>query len=292
MKSSQPLCVAGAKRSIQSRRRFSPAWLALVCLLLIPSLASALEVPAAPAQWYNDSASLLDSSSADALNAKLRAFEQSSGAQLIMYVFPSLEGEALEDFTIKCAEQWKVGNKKYDNGLIVFVFVKEKKVRLEVGYGLEPTVTDAFSSDVIRNEISPHFKQGDFAGGLNAAADALIAKISGTNAPVAPVTPAAGRGSARAGGIDAGSIFIIAMIFLFFILPLLRRGRRGGRGGCGGCFWPLMFLNSGGGGTFGGGGFSSGGGWGGGGGGGWGGGGGGFSGGGGSFGGGGASGGW
>ena len=248
--------------------------------------AFALDVPPPPAQWFTDAANVVDSSQASALNEKLRDFEQSSGAQFIIYVFPSLEGESMEDFTIRCAEKWKVGNKKYDNGLILFVFVKERKIRIEVGYGLEGTVTDAMSSRVIRDYIAPHFKEGDYAGGLNAGADALIALITKKEAPVAPVqtTQRSRRSRATDGCAIPPALIIFGVIFLIFVLPRMMSGRRTSSG-CGGCFWPMFFLGGGGRGiTFGGGG---GGGWGGGGGGF-----GGFSGGGGSFGGGGASGGW
>lgn len=251
----------------------SSLWLAALILLAAAVGASALEVPPPPAAWFTDKAGLIEPAAAEALNSKLANFEQTSGAQFIIYVFPTLDNEALEDFTIRCAEKWKVGNKKYDNGLILFVFVKERKLRIEVGYGLEPTITDAFASRVIRQYIAPHFASGDYAGGLNAGADALIAEIQHKEAPVPPVQ-AAPSGSAQAGSI-ATLIFVIFAIIL--IASLVTRSRPG----CGGCFWPLFFMG-GGGRTFGGGG------WGGGGGGGFG----GFSGGGGSFGGGGASGGW
>ncbi|HKB78204.1 MAG TPA: TPM domain-containing protein [Thermoanaerobaculia bacterium] len=254
-------------------RRVSFAVL-LLLLLAAPTLL-ALDVPPPPTQWYTDKAGLLDSSAAEALNAKLAAFEQSSGAQFIIYVFPTLDDEALEDFTIRCAERWKVGNKKYDNGLILFVFVKERKLRIEVGYGLEPVVTDAFSSRVIREFITPEFRKGDYAGGLNAAADALMAQIQHKEPPVPPVRQRSAGGQTQVGGSIAGLIFFI--IVLIFIASLVTRSRPG----CSGCFWPLLFMGAGR--TFGGGG------WGGGrGGGGFG----GFSGGGGGFGGGGASGGW
>lgn len=253
---------------------------AFAFVALVASALSALDVPPAPTQWVTDKAGILTASQVDTLNRKLSGFEQSSGAQFIVYVLPSLGGESLEDFTIRCATKWKVGQKKYDNGLILFVFVQDKKVRVEVGYGLEGTITDAFSSRVIRDDITPHFRQGDWYGGLDAAADAIIAKIRGGEAPVPPLQP---RGSSQPGGTGnaAGSIipFLIVIVVLFFILPLLTRRRSG----CGGCFWPMLFLGGGRGTTFGGGGF---------GGGGFGGGGGGFSGGGGGFGGGGASGGW
>lgn len=258
----------------------SRAMLGLVLLtLLFVAPARALDIPPAPTQWVTDKAGLLDASQQAALNDKLRAFEQKSGAQFIIYTLPSLEGEAVEDFTIRCAEAWRVGQKKYDNGLIVFVFVKEKKIRVEVGYGLEGTVTDAVSSRVIRENMAPYFQKGDWYGGLNAGADALIARISGGEAPVPPMKPegSGGGASSGGGGFDPIFLLVIILIFFFFIAPMLRRG------GCGGCFWPMFFLGGGGGRTFGGGGF---------GGGGWGGGGGGFSGGGGGFGGGGATGGW
>jgi uncharacterized protein len=272
----------------RSRAPFARAVLLLLLALLGASSAFALDIPPTPTQWLVDGAHILNASDAEALNQKLRDFEQTSGVQFIIYTLPSLEGEALDDFSIRAAEKWKIGNKKYDNGLILFVFPQERKMRLEVAYGLESTVTDAYSSRVIREIIAPKFAANDYAGGLNAGADALIARISGKEAPVAPVSGSGTRRGAPSGvsGIDFRFLFFLAIIFLFFILPILRRsgGRRGGCGGCGGC-WPLFFFPGGGGGmTFGGGGFGGGGGWGGGGGG--------FSAGGGSFGGGGASGGW
>ena len=245
-------------------------------LFLLAASAVALDIPPPPTTYVTDKASILSESDAHALNEKLAAFEQRSGAQFIIYIFPTLDSEALEDFTVRCAEKWKVGNKKYDNGLILFVFVKERKLRIEVGYGLEPTVTDAFSSRVIREDIAPHFRTGDYAGGLNAAADALTAKIEGKQAPVPAAQPRSAPGSA---GVPCGSVFGL-LIFIFIIIIVASIITRS-RPGCGGCFWPMFFLGGGGGRGFGGGGW-------GGGGGGWS----GFSGGGGSFGGGGASGGW
>lgn len=258
----------------------------LLACLLLTTAAHALDVPPPPTRWVTDRANILSTTEVATLDAKLENFEQTSGAQFLIYIFPSIENEAIEDFTIRAVEKWKVGQKKYDNGLVLFVFVQEKKVRVEVGYGLEGSVTDAFSSRVIRDFIAPKFQQGDYGGGLNAAADAIMQKIRTGEEPVPPLNP---RGSqpqqqpaGGVGGVDIGTLVFLVIIFIFFILPMISRGRRGG--GCGGCIFPFFFP--GGGITFGGGGFSSGGGgWGGGGGGG-------FSGGGGSFGGGGATGGW
>ena len=252
----------------------------LFLLLLAPSL-FALEVPPPLDRWVTDRAGILTAEQVTALDRKLADFEQKSGVQFIIYTFKSLEGESMEDFTIRCVEKWKVGQKKYDNGIVLFVFAEDKKLRIEVGYGLEGTVTDAFSSRVIREVIAPYFQRGDYSGGLNAAADAIINKITKGEEPVPPLQQRGGQ----QGGSDVNPLVVLFILFIVFfvIVPMLARGRS--RSGCGGC-WPLFFFPGGGGGsgiTFGGGGGFSGGGFGGGGG---------FSGGGGSFGGGGASGGW
>ncbi|HXG58251.1 MAG TPA: TPM domain-containing protein, partial [Thermoanaerobaculia bacterium] len=215
-----------------------PLLAAIAASLFLAIPIGALEVPPPPTQWYTDQAGLLRAPEAAALNEKLRAFEQQSGAQFIIYVFRSLEGESVEDFTIRCAERWKVGNAKYDNGLILFVFVEERKVRIEVGYGLEGTITDAFSSRVIREQIAPRFRQGDYAGGLNAAADAIIARITSKEAPVEPV-----RG--REGLAKPGCQQILFLLIVIAILVFVASAVTGSRPGCGGCIWPMFFWPGG-----------------------------------------------
>ena len=265
-------------------------FLSLVLLLVTTFAALALEVPPPPKRWVTDSAGVLSLTDVATLDTKLENFEQTSGAQFLIYTFKSIEGESIEDFTQRCVTAWKVGQAKYDNGLVLFVFVAERKVRVEVGYGLEGSVTDAFSSRVIREQIAPFFQKGDYGAGLTAGADALMNKIRTGEEPVAPLNPRGAQGPQ--GGVEEerpefGVIVFLVIVFIFFVLPMLSRRRRGG-GGCGGpgCLLPFLFSGGGSGITFGGGGGGfSGGGFGGGGGGG-------FSGGGGGFGGGGATGGW
>jgi uncharacterized protein len=253
--------------------------IAFVAIALLASAALALDIPSKPTQWVNDyNANLLNASQIQQLNEKLEGFYKKSGVQFLIMIFPSLEGEDDLGYTNKVANVWKVEG---DKALMLFVFVKEHKARIQVGYGLEAVITDAFSSDVVNNTLRPAFRAGDYAAGLNDAADQIIRKIDPTavGATSGPKrTPVrSSRNSA------AGRIFpIIFFLFIFFVLvPLLSRGRR--RGGCGGCFWPMFFGGGGWGGggtTFGGGGgggWSTGGSWGGGGS---------------SFGGGGAGGGW
>ena len=250
----------------------------IAVLLLAAAAVHALEVPPPPTQWVTDHAGVLDSAARERLNAKLREFEQRSGAQFIVYILPSLEGDSLEDFSIRAAQRWRVGQEKYDNGLILFVFPQDRRMRIEVGYGLEGSVTDAISSRVIRQDLTPAFQRGDFAGGLEAATDHLIHFIETGEEPV----PLAGRGSGQPVRIPFW-VFLLVPFFVIFVLGPLSRRR--GAGGCLGPACLIPFVSGGSrtygshhrggfGGGFGGGGF------------------GGFSGGGGGFGGGGASGSW
>lgn len=245
-------------------------------LLFAAAAAWALEVPPPPNQWVTDQAAILDPAARDRLNAKLRAFEQRTGTQFIVYTLPSLEGGSIEDFSIRAAEKWRVGREKFDNGLILFVFPQDRQMRIEVGYGLEDTVTDAIASRIIRQDLAPAFQRGDFAGGIGVAADRLIALIERGEEPV-PV--------ARTPGQQVRIPFWVFLLIPFFVIFVLGplSSRRGARAG--GCFGPACLIPFllGGGRTFGGhhrGGFGGGGGFGG------------FSGGGGGFGGGGASGSW
>ena len=255
--------------------------IAFIAIALIASAAFPLDVPPKPTQWVNDYGSnTLNSSQIHQLNEKLEGFYKKTGVQFLIMIFPSLEGEDPLGYTNKVADKWRV---KDDKALTLFVFMKERKTRIQTGYSLEPVITDAFSSDVINNTLRPSFRAGDFAGGLNAAVDQIARKID-PNSVSTSATPAPPHGpsprTSRGPGVD--KIFgVLFFLFVFFVLiPLLSRGR--GRGGCGGCFWPMFFLGGGGGTTFvggggGGGGWSTGGSWGGGGS---------------SFGGGGAGGGW
>jgi uncharacterized protein len=235
------------------------------------------KLPPAPARYFNDYASLVSASDAERLDAKLKAFDEQTSNQVVVAVFPELPSPSLEDFTIRTAQSWRAGREKLDNGVVLFVFVKDRKSRLEVGYGLEGALPDVTANHILQNDLAPRFRASDYAGGLEAAIDSIIAATRGEyKAP--PPRP-------KAPALDSDTIFfiILALFILFQFIQVMRRGGRSAtyRGSGWGMGGPW-----GGGWSSGGGGWSSGGG-------GWsGGGGGGFSGGGGSFGGGGASGSW
>jgi uncharacterized protein len=150
----------------------------LLLLLNIPCLAQALDVPPLRAH-VNDYANLLSPAAVQRIEAQLTAFEQSDSTQIVVLTIPSLEGESLEEYSIKVAEAWKIGQKGKDNGAILLVAKQERKIRIEVGRGLEGKLTDLISGRIIRNEIAPGFKAGDFDAGVSAGVTALMAVVKG-----------------------------------------------------------------------------------------------------------------
>ena len=264
-----------------SSRTISAAALALLAASLAHAAAS---LPPKPARYFNDYAGVVAPDVAQRLNARLEALDQERGTQVVVAVFQSLpEGAVLEDFTARTAESWGAGRRQEDDGAVLFVFLQDRRSRLEVGYGLEEKIPDVTAKRIIQDVMAPHFRQNDYGAGLEAAVDSIFRAIRGDASPL--VTPGPARARPRSTGIDFGTLVFLA-ILVFFVLGTFRPRRRGGwtatRGG---------WYHTGGWGGWGGGGFGGGFG-GGGGGGGFSGGGGGFSGGGGSFGGGGASGDW
>ncbi|MET0391025.1 MAG: TPM domain-containing protein [Polyangiales bacterium] len=235
----------------------------------------ALDIPQLRGR-VNDHVGLLPAEAAQQLETRLSNFEASTKHQFALLVVPSIGDTPIEEYALKVAEAWRLGDQKRDDGLLLIIAQRERKMRIEVGYGLEGEIPDAVASRVIRDVLRPAFKRGDYTYGIAAAFDVLIRSAGGDGeAPPQPTQRAVGS---RGGGHGGGGIpFFLIAVVVFVIFHALSGGFSRGRGRRGGYFGPIGF----GGGGFGGGG----GGWGGGGGGG-------FSGGGGGFGGGGASGDW
>lgn len=256
--------------------------MAIILLLLVLALPAYAQAFPPLTGRVVDAANLLSPEQETALDAKLAALEQGGGRQLVVATIPDLQGYAIEDYGYRLGRAWAIGRKSVNDGAILLVAPTERKVRIEVGYGLEPIVTDALSSVIIQSRILPAFRNGDMAGGIVAGADALIEllRLPDEQAEARAKRIVADAQEKESGGLPVPLIFwgIVLMFVLFSMIGNRGRGRRfrGGRG-------PVVIWGPGlGGGWGGGGGGSS---WGGGGGGG-------FSGGGGSFGGGGASGSW
>lgn len=235
-----------------------------------------------------DEAHLLSPEQIAALDGKLAALEQQSQRQMVIATIPSLEGYDIEDYGYRLGRSWGIGDKQRNDGLLLIVAPNDRQVSIEVGYGLEGIVSDAVASDIRRTEIVPRFKAGDYAGGIIAAADKLVAQLQLPEDEARKVAANAEQKQRKAKEprFDFGTVVFLVIFFLFFVLPFIRAMRGGGRryGAPGVMIFPTGGWGSGGSD------WGSGGGWGGGSD--WGGGGGGFSGGGGSFGGGGSSGSW
>jgi uncharacterized protein len=230
-----------------------------------------------------DAAHVLPADVQAQITAKLAALQQKNGDQVVVVTLPSLQGLEIEDYGYQLGRAWGIGQKGQNNGALFIVAPAEHKVRIEVGYGLEPELTDAMSSVILQTQVLPKFRAGDVPGGVVAGTDAIVQQL-GLDPQTAEANAAAAETRAvrieqRAPSRAPRLPIFLVVIIVFFVIRLML-----GRGGRGGGLWvlPFLFMGGGGGGgwgrrddDFGGGGD-----------------GGGFSGGGGSFGGGGSSGSW
>jgi uncharacterized protein len=254
-----------------TRRPHSRTILLALSILFAVSSRAAEVIPPKPDRYFNDYAGVVSKEAADRFNEQLAQFERETSDQVVVAVFPKMQSDSdIADYTQRVAQAWGVGQKDRRNGVVLFVFIQDRKISIQVGYGLEGALPDITAYDIRANHIQPYFRNGDYEGGLATGIDLICKAIRGEY-----------KGSGKAvaeqhhgGGAPSLLFFIIFVIVLVIISRVMRRlggyGYSSGRGG-------PVFLPMGGGGGWssgGGGGFS------------------GFSGGGGSFGGGGSSGSW
>src|SRR5215467_7584638 len=183
----------------------------LIGLLLVLGQAkpsSALQVPPLRGR-VNDLARLLSHEQSTRLEEQLTRFEQQTGHQIAVLTIPSLEGDALEDFSIRVAEAWKIGQKGFDNGAILLIVRDDRKLRIEVGYGLEGVLPDAIASRIIREIIVPRFRENDFAGGMESGISAMMTVARGEKLPAAPPR--------KAQSPELGSTLLFAILLLAFL---------------------------------------------------------------------------
>ncbi len=240
----------------------------IIFLLLLTVTLSAQDIPKLKSRIM-DLHGLLTPREEYNLETELKKFEHQTSNQLAVLIISSLQGYALEDYAIKVVDQWQLGDKKKENGVLLLIAMQDRKIRIEVGYGLEGALTDLISGTIIRNDLAPAFRSGHYYDGVSKALNSIM--LATQNEYTAP--PQKRRSSQKGEGSSIGSLIFFILFMIFGMLG----GRRRGRGS--GLFWLLlgsnMFRSGGHSSGFGGGsGF------------------GGFSGGGGGFGGGGASGGW
>jgi uncharacterized protein len=186
--------------------------------LLKPARADTVPIPAAPTAWVTDNSGVLSMATRDALESQLAEYARSSGHQVIVWIGETTGDAPLEDWTIRAFTQWKVGRKGLDDGLALFIFMRDHKVRIEVGYGLEGQVTDARASDIARNIIAAKLKTGDVDGAVSGGVNALIAAIGGASA----------EQTGETNGTDTAWVwgFVLSIFFVVFVLVLVIRSAR------------------------------------------------------------------
>lgn len=248
--------------------------LILFLCLVLPSVSHAIDVPEKPPNYVVDLAGIIDDATENRLNGYLQELEQKTTAQLVVLTIPSLEGESIEDFSITLAnDKWKLGQKGKDNGVLFLIAFKDRKYRIEVGYGLEGVLPDSFVGSLGRNLLVPDFRKGEYSKGIYNTTLAVANRIAAAAGVTIEGMPAITYQTRPVGkGKPAGILsYIITIVFLGIILLLFIRNPRafllfllfssmgGGRGswggGSGGGFGG---FGGGGGGGFGGGGASGG----------------------------------
>ena len=197
----------------------------LLAFLLTSSALFALEVPKRAEGYVTDRAGILSYPVRAHLEDTLRAYEEKTSNQVVVVTLPSLEGNSIEDFSIRLAQAWRVGQKGRDNGVIFLIFKNDRKIRIEVGYGLEGVLPDALGGQIIRDVVAPYFRKGDYSGGIVAGTDAIMAATQGEFKGVS--------NKGREG--SAARLMGILLVFIVFHAWASSQSRRvGGRGRRGG----------------------------------------------------------
>ena len=203
-------------------------------LLLVLALAAAwLAAPLAAQPQFPeltgrvvDNADILTPEAEAALTAKLEALETQSQRQLVVATITDLQGYDISDYGYQLGRAWGLGDAERNDGALLLIAPNDRKVRIEVGYGLEGYLTDALSSLIIQNQILPRFRDGDFPGGITAGTDAIIAQLQLPPEEAARIASEAGKARKSDGGFPIGVLIWLAFMFFFFVLPIMAGRRR------------------------------------------------------------------
>ena len=212
------------------------SYTALLFVILITfSTAYGTDVPYLTGR-VNDNAQILSENARKSLTETLKDHEDRTTNQIVILTMPSLEGESIEDFSNKVFNEWKLGQKDKNNGILIVIVPEERKMRIEVGYGLESTLTDLQSGRIIRDIMAPRFREGDFDGGITDGTLAVISILDGKDLPETAVTNESVNSSGQSSLDDFGNpdmsitmrillgAFIFGIIGLFTIIGILTPG--------------------------------------------------------------------
>jgi uncharacterized protein len=195
----------------------------VLALGLVPTVAAERQFPTLTGRVVDD-ANLLSASERAELETNLKALEEKSSDQLVVVTVPSLQGYAIEDYGYQLGRHWGIGTKELNNGVLLIVAPNEHKVRIEVGRGLEPILTDALSRVIIETSILPRFRTGDFAGRINSGARDITNVLTGDTAELEERAKA--RRDADVAAVDWLMVIFLTVIILWFIWVLWRSSRR------------------------------------------------------------------
>jgi uncharacterized protein len=220
---------------------------AALALALLTVLAAAAPSPPAPTRWVEDDAGFLSPPARRAIDARLEAYEHATGHQVVVWIGKTIEGAALDDWAVRTFAAWQVGRKGFDDGIVIFVLADDRKIDIEVGYGLEDKVPDAVAARIIREVMAPLMRAGDRDRALTDGVEAVLASIEGqpwtaaaATAPTDAEAPAPSLATWILGGLALAAFLIFAVthprMAMFLLWTLVSSGRRNGHGGGGGGF--------------------------------------------------------
>lgn len=204
-------------------------------LLAGTCLTAAERIPDAPKHYFNDYAGVVSRPVADRLNAQLEQFERESSNQLVVAIYPKMESESsVADYTVRVAQAWRVGQKGRSNGVVLFAFMQEHKLYLQVGYGLEARIPDAIAKRIIEREIVPRFRAHDVDGGMTSAVAAMIAAAKGEHRGTGRTHAESSPSPRMPEPAVFGLVSTFAMLFIVFVVIAVRRSKK-----------PSVFMNPG-----------------------------------------------
>jgi uncharacterized protein len=202
--------------------RWARALAGAAAALLVALAAIAQDVVPVPGlvTRVTDQTGTLSVAQREALEAKLRAFEESRGSQVAVLLVPTLGSEVIEEFAGRVADTWQLGRKGVDDGVLFVVALQERKMRIHTGRGVQGTLTDALSKRIVAEIVAPHFRAGDFPGGIAAGVEAILKAVEGEGLPA----PSRKQSSAGTGGISDYGHFLVVGFFLVPVVAMVLRG--------------------------------------------------------------------